>query len=300
MHAVEQLVQARADALDAAAAGTDISALIDALLAVASLGDASATPQLLDAAPDVATLRIQAQQAVTRLRQRLAQTPSGGAPGETEATLTSGRQRLGALCGITLPGLVAVAIPADGHLAADLAQTASRLADATPSLVRQWLRDHARVRPAVEALIAAYDIVEAVVSDGARLDVRASQRPDGPAAPPTWVASQALPPPGGLNLVVQRGFSDPLPTEILGLFIDGWTETILAAQHALALAVHFDAPDSTPPQAILVAVAPDPSPDRQPLTWDLDTLTSTLALAEDRAVAAERHATAGVTLTTGP
>ena len=66
---VEKLVGARADALAAAAAGSAVGALVDALFAVSSLGEASATPQMLEGTPALGTLRIQADQAVARLRR---------------------------------------------------------------------------------------------------------------------------------------------------------------------------------------------------------------------------------------
>lgn len=297
---VEKLVGARADALAAAAAGSAVGALVDALFAVSSLGEASATPQMLEGTPELGTLRIQADQAVARLRQRLQGTPFAADPQDPAETLTRARARLAALCGMTLPGLATVAIPTGGHFSDDLKATPTRLTDAGPARVRQWLANRARVRPAVEAMLALYDTVEALVPGSARLDARATQLPDGTATPITWVGPQGLPPPGGLNLVVQRGFSDPLPGTVAGLFIDGWTESVPERQHSPAVAFHYDQPDSTPPQAILVAIAPDPTPGRQPATWDLDTLldtlTSTFALARDRAAPAELRASAGVTI----
>jgi hypothetical protein len=153
-------------------------------------------------------------------------------------------------------------------------------------------------------LIGAYDAIETLGPDGARLDVRATQNPDGNGTPPGWVGLETTPPPGGLNTVVQRAFSDPLPNTVAGLFLDEWTEVIPEQTHSPALAFHYNQPNSTPAQTILVAVAPNPSPGPQPASWDLDTLldtlTSTLALARDRAVAAEAHAEAGVTLPDPP
>jgi hypothetical protein len=82
--------------------------------------------------------------------------------------------------------------------------------------------------------------------------------------------------------------------------VDAWVHTIPAATHATGLAFHYDEPDATPPQSILVAVAPDIRPERQPNSWDLDTLldiiAATFTLAIDRAVATDA-APAGTELT---
>jgi hypothetical protein len=170
--------------------------------------------------------------------------------------------------------------------------------------IRQWLADRARVRPAVGAFLGAYDAIETLAPGAAHLDVRATQNPDGAGAPPRWVGLEPGPPPGGLNVIAQRSFSDPLPAKVAGLFLDEWNEVVPAQTHAPAVAFHYNQPNSTPPQAILVAVAPDLSPGRQPTSWDLDTLldtlTSTLALARDRAVTAEAHADASLTLPDPP
>jgi hypothetical protein len=150
--------------------------------------------------------------------------------------------------------------------------------------VRAWLADHARVRPACAALLAAYDVSEAL--DGAVLDVR---------------AAGADPQPGEVASCIVRGYTGATPDPLTGLVVDTWTTTVPDATHPSALAFHYDEPDATPPQAILVAVAPDASADRD---WDLDTLLdvvrSTAALAADRAVAAERHPDPAITLRDEP
>ena len=78
------------------------------------------------------------------------------------------------------------------------------------------------------------------------------------------------------------GKVDPAGT-LAGLFLDGWSGVVPAAQETTGLAFHFDAPGAAPPQAILLAVPPD-----QRSTWDIDLLEAivneALDLARIRAV----------------
>ena len=47
---------------------------------------------------------------------------------------------------------------------------------------------------------------------------------------------------------------------------------IPATEHTAGLTFHYDAPGARPPQAIVLAVHPDPDPDR----WDIDTVLETV------------------------
>ena len=47
---------------------------------------------------------------------------------------------------------------------------------------------------------------------------------------------------------------------------------IPATEHTAGLTFHYDAPGARPPQAIVLAVHPDPQPDR----WDIDTVLDTI------------------------
>jgi hypothetical protein len=302
--AVEQKLNEVITTLDTAANGQEADALIDALFAASALGEAAATPQLDTATPDLATLREQAATALPRLRARTTGGPFSPDPNDPAGTLTRARARLASLCGVRLPILTTVPLPADGPWQRDLAGNQLRLLGADQAQVRAWLHTHARVRPAVEALLAAHDLAE-TLDTGAVLDVRATQLPAiDPASQQTWVGADPAPPEGLVDLIVQRGFADVVPAAVTGLAVDAWTQVVPAATHATGIAFHYDQPDATPPQALLVAVGPDLRPDREPGTWDLDTLldalTSTLALARDRAVAAEHATTAGLTVSDMP
>jgi hypothetical protein len=65
--------------------------------------------------------------------------------------------------------------------------------------------------------------------------------------------------------------------------IDEWTEVVPSAAATTGVAVHYDQPDSTPPQCVLVAVPP-----QRRGTWQLgdlvQTLHDTFELARSRTV----------------
>ncbi len=98
---------------------------------------------------------------------------------------------------------------------------------------------------------------------------------DGLVAPTRLVA--AFGPPGTL----EPG-TDPTRTVAIGL-LDSWGEVIPATTHVTTAALHFDAPGSRAPQAILIAVPPD-------LDRPLDAATAMAIVAEARTLAHARAA----------
>ncbi|MEU9083549.1 hypothetical protein [Streptomyces sp. NPDC048357] len=79
--------------------------------------------------------------------------------------------------------------------------------------------------------------------------------------------------------------AEPLPgrPEVCGLLLDEWTEVIPAERETTGIAVHYDRPDSEPPQAMLLVAPPAPDGD-----WTTDDLLAavfdTFGLARARAV----------------
>jgi hypothetical protein len=71
-----------------------------------------------------------------------------------------------------------------------------------------------------------------------------------------------------------------------GLLFDEWTEVIPAAEETTGIAVHYDQPDSEPPQVMLLVTPPEPPAPGG--TWDVDDLVAaiheTFDLARLRAV----------------
>ncbi len=71
-----------------------------------------------------------------------------------------------------------------------------------------------------------------------------------------------------------------------GILVDQWSEIIPASEETTGVAIHYDQPDSMPPQCLLVAVPPER---RGAWRWDelVVTLHETLELAKNRAVELE-------------
>ncbi len=305
---MQDRVQALSARLEAAAQGPDVEALTDALFAASEAGEAAATPQLEDAAPRWAVLQAQASAVLPRLRARTGGGPFVGDANDPGDTITQARQRLATLCGAPSLFLAPVDLPARDQWLADIGSTPPRLAGADPGRVRGWLHLHARVRPALDAMLTVYELAEALET-GAQLDPRATQllAPSGQttnAATPRWTGADPAPPPGSVGFVVQRAYDGDPPATVTGLAVDAWTQTVPSTTRTTGVTFHYDEPDATAPQGVLIAVAPDVRPERQPETWDLstllDVLTSTMALARDRAVASDDAKIAGVTLKDPP
>ena len=294
----DQHVRAVLTALQAITLTTPSQEAISTLLDAAALGVAEAVPDLTDATPAPGVLQAQATAAASRLRART-QLPALTPAATGELTIAAVRDRLATLLGSAVLLPTPVAMPADPALRGDLAGT-SRRDGADPGQLRSWLYDHARVRPALAAALDAFDLAEALHLP-ARLDVHASQLPSD-AAP--WAGNQAIPPPGITSLLVVHATGAALPDPVAGLVLDSWVQTVPGPDYDTGLAFHYDEPNATPPQAILVATAPDVTAGRTPGSWDLDTLaeivTATMALAADRAIAADLVPGAAITLPDTP
>jgi hypothetical protein len=130
---------------------------------------------------------------------------------------------------------------------------------ATASSRLEWMHDVGHVRPIVDAL-ARLDLRER--AGGRRLDVQFAAT--GPGA--VTVSLGALP-----------------ITPVDGLLLDGWNEATPATTATTGVAIHYDAPRSRAPQAILVVTPPNPA-----AGWSIDdieaSITETAQLAEIRMV----------------
>jgi hypothetical protein len=119
------------------------------------------------------------------------------------------------------------------------------------SAKKEWLHDLAKVRPAVDALDSLDFILRAAGKDlrlrflGADTDRNIVSIGDLPSGP------------------------------VKGLLVDGWNETIPATTAATGIAMHYDAPRSRAPQAILVMTPPDPR------AWSQEGVEAALAETAD-------------------
>jgi hypothetical protein len=169
------------------------------------------------------------------------------------------------------PVLPAFTMAAPAELAASFADAALLGGDATAPLTR--LHRSALVRPELEPLCGLLTHAEAAGTDVVAW-TRVAQLPHRPGAP--WCAlpfGKTGPPPAGtvgLLLVAPAGFNPAQPAA--GLAVDAWSEVIPAAEHTAGLAFHYDAPGARPPQSVVLAVHPQPDPQR----WDLETLLATV------------------------
>jgi hypothetical protein len=182
-----------------------------------------------------------------------------------------------------LPGFSAVN-------AGELEQTfaaSDTLQGGDPEQAFQWLHRVAQVRPAAADLNDALAYARAL-SGMDQLELQVGQLPFQP--DDRWIG---LPLDAGREPVANRvslvaevptGFDPAAP--MAGLLVDEWVETLPSTSETTGVAFHADQPGSRAPNAILIAVPPDPA---QP--WDLATLErvlrETLDLAKLRAVDTE-------------
>ena len=120
---------------------------------------------------------------------------------------------------------------------------------------KEWLHDLGRVRPS----IAAVDTLDFVLRG----------RNQDPAL--RFVAAAP-----GLN-IVSIGALPPGPPAG-GLLIDGWTERTPGLQATTGIAMHYDAPRSRAPQAILIVTPPDPA-----AGWGIEAVQASLFETADLA-----------------
>ncbi|HEU0294577.1 MAG TPA: hypothetical protein VFR47_17690 [Anaerolineales bacterium] len=156
-----------------------------------------------------------------------------------------------------------------------------------------WLQRMTRVRPGAASLGDAYLYADAL-SGTDPLNLQVGQLPFQ--AGDRWIGlpvDEAHPLQANrLSLVAQLpvGFDPAGP--VAGLLVDEWVETVPSSAETTAVAFHFDEPGSRAPNAILLAVPPDPS-----RPWDLATLEKimieTFELAKLRAVDTEALAGLG-------
>jgi hypothetical protein len=87
------------------------------------------------------------------------------------------------------------------------------------------------------------------------------------------------------RLLVTTVFATPLDTSTpqAGLLLDEWTEVVPTRNETTGIAFHYDAPNTEPPQTLLLAVTPEVTGHWQ---WDdlVATLHETLDMAKKRAV----------------
>lgn len=280
---VLELSRATADRLARSAAGP-AEATRAALLAASSFGIAGAVPVSAsgEAQADRTALAAQADRVLGELRHRLAAfgTTAGGSQerrGRAAAMLTG-------ILGdgfLVLPLLSPPAQPDPLHLDVAFPDSAA-LTGGDPLAPVTWLDRTARVRPAVQRFNDAALYAEALTGADV-LHLAVGQLPAKPRD--RWIglpfdAGHGVPA-GRLSYVAARPLGTPTGA-LAGVVVDEWTEAIPAAETTTAVALHFDRPNATAPQSVILGVPP-----RQD-GWtlaDLEaTVMQTLDLAQARMV----------------
>jgi hypothetical protein len=251
-------LEARAARAATEALGSDAATMRAAL---AGLG-AFAIPGAFTTEPDPTALRETIRGAAAAARERIAAT---AAPSPLAA--------IAILVGAQLPSGPTLVL--DGALRAAFA---ARVGDDAEPL-RDWLAAIARVRGPAGALD---DLVALTRAAGRGGEVMYAQLPAIAGEPAVFQPD----PPGQARLALlaiapTRAPASPLLDEVVALAIDEWVEAVPAREATAGVAFHVERPDAQPPQAILIAVPPDPA---APWTREViaDILAETLDLAAIR------------------
>lgn len=291
-----QGLQGAAEPLDTAS----IQALRSALIALADHGLPAAWPAGgIDSDPsNVALLTAQAASLLAAAQALTAQVQPAAPDANASSTdvaawLAAVTEYVHGIIGGGIPVLPAYVLAPDSPYAAAFGADAAPVGG-DPSAVMVWLRRIARVRDNSAALHDLLLGAEALQASPASLTVAQIPAASGAA----WAGLPfpgAAPPTARLALV----FSAPAPIDpaasFCGFVCDTWTEQLpgvtsvaagdrgYEASEVTGVAFKVDTPAAMAPQAVLLAVAPDPS-----LKWSLDilfdTVKETLELAKIRPV----------------
>jgi len=174
--------------------------------------------------------------------------------------------------------LLAAGIPAD--VQSSFTRFAGPLAQAAGPA---WLAQAAKTRPAVRDAMLAIELSE-LARDRAALACGLAQSPD--ATGRAWIGSAA--PVGNGQHVGWCTVTGLAPSgPIAGLTLDSWTETVPDTAMTTGIAVHFDKPSATAPNAVLLVTTR--SGQAFSLDYVTDCLETTLKLAQFRAMGADEE-----------
>ena len=261
-------------------------AMRESLLAVAAFGLDEALPAppgpTAEAANDLAALQAQAA-AVEPAMAKLAADEQALAAQVVSATTAAARvrlhtDRLRALLGASFPVLPQFKAIAPAEISTSLAARATLLGGDEPAPLA-WLQRMGLVRDDTARLAAVVQGAELTGGDVTTGSIAVMQFPAR--AGERWLALPfgATPPQAELAIAaVTSGTLDPAKAWS-GLFVDGWAETVPAREETTGITFHHDAPGARAPQAVLLAVPPDPAAPN----WSVDDLIATLHEAHDLA-----------------
>jgi hypothetical protein len=287
-------LRAAAASLDAALAGASASLdpLREAMLALVRFGIAGAVPLSAsgNSEQDRAPLVIQAQAIAKEAAGRLAKVAESeralAAPGVTaQVAIDLHCRRLQEVFGNGFLVLPRFRASNDPDLSRALAASAS-VQGGDPFAVHAFHQRMARVREAITHFDDLLRYAEALgTGESLTLDVAQLPFHDGD----RWIGLVATPeqplPSGRLSLIAHLAGAVDFTKTIAGLMIDEWVEVAPNASETTGVVFQSNQPDSSPPQAILLAVPAMPAAVN---TWSeaalLQIVQETLELVRIRAV----------------
>jgi hypothetical protein len=281
------------------ATAADVDALRDALAAVAANGFTYALPAsaIGAGAAQIDALGRQADSVLARFDtlapatddQLAAVDAPGGMAPQKAALLTDAAKAWFGADFVLIPHFTYLDTAAVAAADAGRSQllTYARGTAGMPLPVDEWLHGAACVRP----LVHDFELVRAIADSagGAPLGLAPLQLPFRTGD--SWLAVEYPPAMDVVHdtvSVVQhlpQGFNSAGAQ--VGLLVDEWVETVPTREEVTGLTFNFDAPDSAPPQALLLAVTPDVTGHWR---WDdlVDTVLDTFRRARMRAVEPDR------------
>lgn len=158
----------------------------------------------------------------------------------------------------------------------ELAAAIASPVEANPLVLEEWMQSLVRVRNAVQAQSTVLTYQDWIGS--APSPLRALQLPARAGDP--WIGSafgEGLPAGEFVSLILTTPMP-PIDKELCGLLLDQWTEVVPAHKETTGIAFHFNRPNATAPQALLLAIAP-----RRTGGWQWNDLTTVIEETFERA-----------------
>lgn len=189
------------------------------------------------------------------------------------AAASTPRERLRILFGGDLPGLVPFSPRTPAAFATTTSPPPESLLAGDSLAPVAWLDATGRTRPAAARLAEILLRVE-VAGNASAQQLRIVQAPwaDGD----RWIATSfegrsGRRPDGRLSVVIHAPAGLDPTAAMGGLLLDAWVESVPYEKRDTAMALHYNSPSSRAPQAILLAVSPDPT-----RAWTPETLVAIL------------------------
>jgi hypothetical protein len=303
--AAHQALVARRDSLGALLddPAPTVGAIRSELAAIAGFGVAAGTGTIAgadaDPAPPGSAAFVSAGAVFADVKRRVADADREGIAASGESEQTRRERLLRRVQGVFGPGFIAVPVfraPTAADL--DASRRSPALLAADPLGAHTWVTRMERVRPGLARMTLPYRLAE-VLGTGPMLDLAVAHVPH--TGERGWVglsleAGDDGPSPDGVVSIVLAGAGDPADVDLggplAGMLVDEWTEVVPNRDETAGLAFRYDPPDAMAPQAMLLAVPPDPTK-----AWTVGSLNrvllETLDLAHLRAVGPESIDTAG-------